>query len=49
MSREAVEAGKLRRERFEAVAQLVLQSGCTLMRRSDPSTTTATTDSRGRP
>ncbi|MFN7870388.1 MAG: 3-deoxy-D-manno-octulosonic acid transferase, partial [Planctomyces sp.] len=37
------------RERFEAVAQLVLQSGCTLMRRSDPSTTTATTDSRGRP
>ncbi len=37
------------KERFEAVAQLVQQSGCSLIRRSDPSTTTATTDSFGRP
>lgn len=37
------------RERFDAVAQLVQQSGCALIRRSDTATSTATTDNRGRP
>lgn len=40
------------KERFDAVAELVLQNGCSLIRRSNPTTPVATatsTDSHGRP
>ena len=37
------------KERFDAVAELVLQTGCSIIRRSHPTTTDTTTDSHGRP